>query len=68
MTNNSFIERALTEISSKSKVDLLSHFNRLARIFRQIENLPSPEKEALLVRLITQQSEERGEEQPQSSL
>jgi phage regulator Rha-like protein len=68
MATNSFIERALAEIASQSKADLISRYNRLERILQQIENVPSPDKEALLVRLITQTPEEKGEEQPHSSL
>lgn len=68
MDNSSFVERALADINRKPQSEIASHFQHLEWILRQIEDLPSPEKEDILVRLILTSVTKKVEERPQSSL
>lgn len=65
----SYVEHVITELSQRSSSELQSHFQHLDWILKKIENVPSPEKEALLVRLLTASHVDiSNEDQPQSSL
>jgi hypothetical protein len=52
-THNPYIERVISELANKSAADRRSHYQHLDWILQQIEEVPSPEKESLLVYLIT---------------
>jgi hypothetical protein len=52
-THNPYIERVISELATKSGEERRSHYQHLDWILQQIEGVPSPEKESLLVYLIT---------------
>jgi hypothetical protein len=69
MAHEQYVEHILSSLSQRSTQDLQSHLHRLDSILEQIEKVESPEKEALLVRLILQPHERSGDSEPlQSSL
>lgn len=59
MTQENYVEYVLSSLSLQTREDLQSHLSHLDEILEQIDKVPSPEKEALLVELIL-----RGPEKP----
>ena len=69
--NNLYVKRVISELRKKSDDERTSHFQRLDWILEQIAHVPSPQKESLLVQLMTEthtESEPAPLSQPQSSL
>jgi hypothetical protein len=52
MAQESYVEHVLSSLSSQTREDLQAHLNHLDAILEQIDAVPSPEKEALLLELI----------------
>lgn len=52
MTQEHYVERVLSSLSLQPQEDLQARLNHLNHILELIENVPSPEKESLLVELI----------------
>jgi hypothetical protein len=52
MAQENYVERVLSSLSSQPREDLRAHLAHLDGILEQINNVPSPEKESLLVELI----------------
>lgn len=52
MAQENYVERVLSSLSSQNKEDLRAHLTHLDEILDRIDNVPSPEKESLLVELI----------------
>jgi hypothetical protein len=52
MAQEKYVERVLSSLSSQNKEDLRAHLTHLDEILDRIDNVPSPEKESLLVELI----------------
>jgi hypothetical protein len=52
MTSENYIEHVLSSLSLKPREDLQEHLSRLDSILARIEDVPSPEKEDLLIELI----------------
>lgn len=52
MAQENYVERVLSSLSSQTREDLRAHLSYLDSILEQIDNVPSPEKESLLVELI----------------
>ena len=52
MAQENYVEHVLSSLSSQTRADLRAHLSRLDAILERIENVPSPEKESLLVELI----------------
>jgi hypothetical protein len=66
-----YVKRVISELRKKSDEERTSHFQRLDWILEQISRVPSPEKESLLVYLMTSphtESDTPSMSQPQSSL
>jgi hypothetical protein len=64
MAHEQYIERVLSSLSLQSKDKLRSQLNRLDSILERIEKVPSPEKESLLVHLLLNTEERRGDSEP----
>jgi hypothetical protein len=64
MISENYVEHVLTSLCQKPREDLQSHLNRLDTILEKVNQLPSPEKESLLVQLILTPWEESDEAQP----
>jgi hypothetical protein len=52
MAQENYVEHVLSSLSSQTREDLQAHLSHLNSILDQIDNVPSPEKESLLVELI----------------
>jgi hypothetical protein len=52
MAQENYVEHVLSSLSSQTREDLQSHLNHIEAILEQIDKVPSPEKEFLLVDLI----------------
>jgi len=52
MAQENYVERVFASLSSQRREDLRAHLSYLDSILDQIENVPSPHKESLLVELI----------------
>ena len=52
MAQANYVERVLSSLSTQNKEDLRAHLTHLDEILDRIDNVPSPEKESLLVELI----------------
>jgi hypothetical protein len=52
MAQENYVERVLSSLSSQTREDLRAHLSQLDAILDQIDNVPSPEKESLLVKLV----------------
>jgi hypothetical protein len=59
MAQEKYVEHVLSTLSSQTREDLQAHLNYLDAILDQIDSVPSPEKESLLVDLIL-----RGQDKP----
>jgi hypothetical protein len=59
MVLENYVEHVLSSLSSRTREDLQEHLHHLDTILERIEEVPSPEKESLLVELIL-----KGREKP----
>lgn len=59
MSQENYVERVLSSLSSKKREDLRAHLAHLDDILERLSDVPSPEKESLLVELIL-----RGQDNP----
>ena len=61
MSPENYVEHVLASLSQRPSQDLQAHLNRLDYILKRVADVPSPEKEELLVELVL-----HGEERPES--
>lgn len=59
MVQENYVERVLSSLSSQNREDLRAHLTHLDEILDRIDNIPSPEKEHVLVELLL-----KGREKP----
>ncbi len=52
MTQENYVEHVLSSLSSQTREELRAHLNHLDAILDQIDKVPSPKKESLLVELL----------------